>query len=305
MLPPSPFPKVLIDNPRWCRYFLTDDGRKIPTRVDNGRAAFASGTSRSDSWSSYAAAYRPNPFARSAPVRLGFDIAAPFFAVDLDKVLDSGRLTSRGKELIAKLPETYAELSPSGRGLHLWYRVKNGHDSLPNATFVPSFEAYSRLRWFTMTGSVYWKKPVRSMTLKAALAVFAIGAAKTAPTRNKIASNDKPGLWSVEMMDSFLAACIYPYRKYGAAEFRVSCPGARPSSWSDGTNHDDDDLRGNATTVAVKNGYPVFYCHHTKCAGKRWRDFYDFIDPRHTWTPERWIYARASEIAKEFRRVRR
>jgi hypothetical protein len=302
MPPSSPFPKVLIDNPRWCRYFITDDGRKIPTRVDNGRAAFASGTSRSDSWTTYAAAYRPNPFARSAPVRLGFDIAAPFFAVDLDKVLDGGRLTTRGKELIAKLPETYSELSPSGRGLHLWYTVKIGHDSLPNATFAPSFEAYSRLRWFTMTGSAYWKKPVRSMTLRAALEVFAIGVAKVAAPKKRITDDDGPGLWTVDALDSFLDSVGVEYEQYNDREFRVRCPGI--DRWN---RHDDDGLRGNATLAGIVNGYPYFHCFHAnKCAGRRWKDFREAVDPTRKWSIERWALARAAEIEKNFRKeVRR
>src|SRR6266550_9231749 len=119
-------PAVLLDTPHWLNWFLTPDGRKIPTNSRTKEPAFKREQGlRERSYSSFAEACCRNPH------RLGFDIVEPFVGVDLDHVLEGDHFTERGRELFKALPRTYTERSPSGTGLHLWYLVME-HDKLPN-----------------------------------------------------------------------------------------------------------------------------------------------------------------------------
>lgn len=80
---------------------------------------------------------------------VGLVIDVPFIGVDLDDcVLDNGQLNLVASEFLTRFPPTYTEYSPSGKGLHLWYKGTHEKDGLRTATA----EVYCRGRYFTMTG---------------------------------------------------------------------------------------------------------------------------------------------------------
>ena len=222
---PARFPSALRQTASWLNWFKTSDGRKVPLRVDTGKAAFkAVDGPRSSGLATYETAAAKRPL-------LGFDITAPFIGVDLDKVVtDSGKLTKRGQELINQLPSTYMEFSPSGGGLHFWYTVRTDHDRLPNATFGDSFEAYSRNRWFTMTGVPAGRcTRVTALSFKQAQAVFAIGDQRTLAKKSRTRKKEyEEGIWSLPALDRCLFEMEVEYRRIArTAHASTSVQGAQ------------------------------------------------------------------------------
>lgn len=265
-------PLAVRNTPRFVNWFLTTDGRKVPLcSTGKRRAAFKVGEGpRSNSHATLNEAIRRDVH------HVGWDLDTPYFGVDLDHVIGArGKLTVRGRELLKTLPATYTEISHSGTGLHLIYRVLPAvHAQLPNSAKGDHVEIYSRLRWFVLTGGKLGsQQQVQLLTLRAALAVFALGVVQPVQVATAKRYDEPPGLWSAAALEAFLVEAGVEYRAYGGKpdEYRVRCPGT--VGWWDGVQHDDDGLRGNATCVTVRNGHACFHCHHAKCAGRTWRDF--------------------------------
>lgn len=80
--------------------------------------------------------------------------------VDLDKVvLPNGNLVPWARVLIDSLPETFVEVSMSGRGLHVWgrARVKRGRRiEMPGGT---GLEVYGDSRFIATTGRRFEDAP--------------------------------------------------------------------------------------------------------------------------------------------------
>ena len=77
-----------------------------------------------------------------------FSSGDPYTGVDLDVVRDpeSCELAAWAAEIVRQL-DSYTELSPSGKGLHIVVRGK-----VPKALKLARIEMYSAERYFTMTG---------------------------------------------------------------------------------------------------------------------------------------------------------
>ena len=71
--------------------------------------------------------------------------------LDLDHALEDGRPVEWAAQLLARLPATYVEVSPSGTGLHVWgrARVVRGRRIRDG---VRSVEIYGTGRYITVTG---------------------------------------------------------------------------------------------------------------------------------------------------------
>jgi len=82
----------------------------------------------------------------------------PFLFIDLDHVLNEGKLCDWAEKLIAELPLTYTEISPSGDGLHIIYKLNDIPDIKTNKrkfTDGTVLEVYFNNRYFTITGNVF------------------------------------------------------------------------------------------------------------------------------------------------------
>ena len=80
---------------------------------------------------------------------LGLVVAPPYVAIDLDNCRDpqSGETEAWAQEIITEL-NSYTELSPSGKGFHIWVRA-----TLPDGRRrAGRVEMYSEKRYFTVTG---------------------------------------------------------------------------------------------------------------------------------------------------------
>jgi len=90
--------------------------------------------------------------------------------VDLDHCLDErGRLEPWAAPLLERLPATYIEVSPSGRGLHIWGtgELQRGRRLMVDGGMV---ELYGRGRYMTVTGRRFRSAPSRLGDLSSTLA---------------------------------------------------------------------------------------------------------------------------------------
>lgn len=132
-------PDELVDRARWIRYSPT----KVPLTV-SGRSASSTDPR---TWSTYSEAMSSSAGAGPGFVLDGDGIVC----IDLDHCLDGDRLAPWAAELLAALPPTYVEVSPSGDGLHVW-----GTGSLERGRRIlfrgGPVEIYGSARYLTVTG---------------------------------------------------------------------------------------------------------------------------------------------------------
>ncbi len=148
---PKGIPGELKKRPQWVcwRYALDSKGRftKHPYNPRTGRTA-----SHSDlmSWSRFETVFEAYESGAGGYDGVGFVFCSgdPYTGVDLDgcRNPESGEVEAWAAE-IAALLDSYTELSPSGKGLHIVVEGK-----VPKALKLPYIEMYSIERFFTMTG---------------------------------------------------------------------------------------------------------------------------------------------------------
>ncbi len=106
--------------------------------------------------------------AMAASEQIGFVLTSddPFLFIDLDHVLKDEKLCEWAEKLLSELPTTYAEISPSGDGLHLYYTlidipsIPKHKQNFPDGS---ALEIYFDGRYFTITGNVYVDSPIASV----------------------------------------------------------------------------------------------------------------------------------------------
>lgn len=125
--------------------------RKVPLTV-TGRAASSTDAA---TWSSYREA-----FASNAGAGLGFVLNGDgIVCVDLDGCLTAGgELTATAQRVLRLAGETYVEVSPSGRGLHVWGRAEVDRGRKLTVDGGP-VELYPHGRYITVTGRAFGSSP--------------------------------------------------------------------------------------------------------------------------------------------------
>jgi primase-polymerase (primpol)-like protein len=137
---------------------------KVPLRL-NGRNA--SSTSPG-TWAAYAAARDS-----STGAGLGFVLDDNGIAcIDLDHCLAGGRLAPWAAEILAALPPTYVEVSPSGTGLHVWGYGTVGIGQKIRRDDGACIEVYDRGRYMTVTGNRWQRSPSVLADLDGVIASF-------------------------------------------------------------------------------------------------------------------------------------
>lgn len=141
-------PRGLVDADRWVRWSRS----KVPLTVD-GRPASSTDPS---TWTSWRQVRRSDVGVGAGFVLNGDGIVC----VDIDHCLDGSQVLPWARDLVASLPETFVEVSPSGDGLHVWGRadVTSGRRvPVPGGTV----EIYGTGRYITVTGRPWeGSKPV-------------------------------------------------------------------------------------------------------------------------------------------------
>jgi len=142
-------PKELTALPRWVRH-----RNKVPLTV-TGRNASSTNPA---TWSDFATVSQSNIGDGVGFVLNGDGIAC----IDLDHCLVYGRPLPWAREILARCPDTYVEVSPSGTGLHIF-----GFAHVGKGRRSDGVEVYDRGRYMTVTGRRYSKFPARLADISA------------------------------------------------------------------------------------------------------------------------------------------
>jgi hypothetical protein len=138
----------------WVNWkYVTRKGKKTKVPINSRTLKNASSTDP-DSWSSFAQAVA---VAQQYPEQygIGFVFTQPHIGVDLDHCVigdpSDQRLNDFACELLANYRHTYAEMSPSGLGVHIYTQGDYpGEDQ--RGVKSPQGEMYTTGRFFTVTG---------------------------------------------------------------------------------------------------------------------------------------------------------
>jgi putative DNA primase/helicase len=149
------FPAGLKALPRWVTWkYETRDGKatKIPYNPITHRRASSTDPS---TWSDWATAIGASSMHGYAGV--GCMIASPYAAIDLDKCRDNttGIVEPWAAAVVGEL-NSYTELSPSGRGFHIWIKGTVP----PDGNRKGRVEMYNNGRYFTVTGDHFPGSPL-------------------------------------------------------------------------------------------------------------------------------------------------
>jgi hypothetical protein len=147
------YPKELIDLKQWVCWRLTPDkgggsDRKVPYNPITGKPA---ASNKPETWADYETAKESLNKYGFTGLGFMFTEGGGIVGVDIDHCYDpeTSEFNETAKEILKKQP-TYAEFSPSGTGLHLFY--KGIMPGAGNKNSKSGVEMYGSLRYFTMTG---------------------------------------------------------------------------------------------------------------------------------------------------------
>lgn len=145
----SNLPEELRLLKQWCLWKYEDVGAAKPTKVPyqpNGKVASVTDT---NTWSSFDDCFNSFNFGGFDGIGFIFSKSDPYCFIDLDDADGDNATLERHLKVYHEF-ETYAEVSPSGKGLHL---ICKG--SLPAGRRRSKIEIYPHDRYATMTGNVY------------------------------------------------------------------------------------------------------------------------------------------------------
>lgn len=152
---PQNIPRELTDLPQW----VGRNEAKEPINLHTGRRA--SSTDRS-TWATFDQAAAVVASGQVAGLGFVLTNADPFAFIDLD-VAEGEQPTDEQNEILAAFAPSYAEWSPSGRGLHIIVR-----GAVPKGRRRGGIEIYSSDRYMTMTGNVFRPGPIVDCSAKLA-----------------------------------------------------------------------------------------------------------------------------------------
>jgi hypothetical protein len=164
-------PKQLIDRKQWLVWRLEKDAErpektkllKVPYYVDGGKRVGDQGDERDRRrLAVYAAALKAHP-PEGREVGCGglgfaFLPGDGLFGVDLDNVIDEDGVIDRNAVEIVKRCESFTEISPSGRGLHIY--LAHPADVAPEINKSGDVDIYCGAQYFTVTGNHYAGTPL-------------------------------------------------------------------------------------------------------------------------------------------------
>lgn len=142
-------PEELQSYPQW----VCHDAAKRPINPHTGQLADVSDAS---TWATFDQARAAAEVGQAVGIGFVFTAGDPFVGIDLD--VPEGGNPSEGQQRIYDAFNTYAEQSPSGRGLHIIAKGRVSEGGVRNSAL--GVEVYSSGRFFTFTGNALRKQPI-------------------------------------------------------------------------------------------------------------------------------------------------
>lgn len=148
-------PMELREVPQWVCWNMVAEGndkpKKIPIDAKTGKPA------KTNDPSTFSDFFTVVEYARKymcTGIGFVFTENDDYVGVDIDHCFDTetGELNDIANEILSR-QSTYAELSPSGTGLHLIFRGKKPSGSSKNSSL--GVEMYDAGRYFTVTGNIF------------------------------------------------------------------------------------------------------------------------------------------------------
>ena len=138
-------PAELLDRRQWCLWKIGND-RKVPLSVCGGYAS----CSDPRTWGTFDQA--SEVFLKNAKVCRGFNLATAdgLAGMDLDDIVVNGTISPL-MELFLNHLGSYAELSPSGTGLHCFFLCEREHENRK----THAVELYFQSHFLSVTGNVF------------------------------------------------------------------------------------------------------------------------------------------------------
>lgn len=138
-------PAEMLQRDRWVSWKPVSRGAlvtKMPVQVDGTAAS----STDARTWVSHSCV-------KGLP-RKGFVLGEGIGCVDLDHCLVDGALSAAAAAFLARLPKTYVEVSPSGKGLHVFGYLPEGRGTRGVVDGL-NIEIYSVGRYMTVTGRAF------------------------------------------------------------------------------------------------------------------------------------------------------
>lgn len=189
--------------------------------------------------------------------------------IDLDRVIDQdGHLDPRAARIVLRC-DSWTEISPSGRGLHIFVR-----GAVSAAITGDQFEIYSSERYICITGHTWPGTPSALRWQQPYLDSLARLAAEDIPPRRSYTGPPVPP------PDDLIGALLAKLHAWGI-------PAERVKRWSDGYlvelqrcpwSDEHSTGPGGAAVMIHASGAFDFTCLHAHCARRSWRDFRAVMD---------------------------
>jgi len=190
--------------------------------------------------------------------------AAGIACIDLDRVIDvEGRLDARAETIVERC-DSWAEVSPSGTGLHIFVQGR-----IERALKGPQIEVYASERYICVTGhqwpgtpdAIRWQQPYLAHLVRLEAEGHAARRPYTGP--------------AIPAPDDLAGALLAKLQTWGI-------PATRVKRWSDGYlvelrecpwADEHTTSRGGAAVMIHASGAFDFTCLHAHCGARTWRDF--------------------------------
>ena len=155
-------PDSLTELDQWVMWRYEQRGgskpTKVPCQVDGRRAS----TTDPSTWCPWDEALKALKWDGRSWSGLGFVFFStdPYFGIDLDQCLDTaGELKPWAQPIMERFFDTYAEVSPSRRGIKIWAKGKLPADGTAFSMGDGRVEIYYWARFFAVTGN-HWAGPM-------------------------------------------------------------------------------------------------------------------------------------------------
>ena len=148
-------PSELRELNNWCLWKYEDVGAKKPTKVPYSIKGDLANVNNSSTWASFEECCLV--FDRGGYSGIGFVFSDEqnYSFIDLDDT-EGDKVAQERQIKVFKEFDSYSEVSPSGKGLHIIVKGK-----IPQGRRRSHIEIYSSQRYATMTGQVYNDKPIQ------------------------------------------------------------------------------------------------------------------------------------------------